>query len=80
MTPLFSRSGTGRKGLVTLICGALAAGGLVVIMIGATVVNLMSTMPAVAIVTVILGLLAVSVAYGRRTTSQLGTGKSQLAT
>ncbi|MFE3636187.1 DUF4331 domain-containing protein [Streptomyces cellostaticus] len=28
MTPLFSRSGTGRKGLVTLICGALAAGGL----------------------------------------------------
>ncbi|MFI5686411.1 DUF4331 domain-containing protein [Streptomyces sp. NPDC051636] len=28
MTPLFSRSGAGRKGLVTLICGALAAGGL----------------------------------------------------
>ncbi|MFE1880769.1 DUF4331 domain-containing protein [Streptomyces diastatochromogenes] len=28
MTPLFSRSGTGRKGLVSLICGALAAGGL----------------------------------------------------
>ncbi|MEU0336099.1 DUF4331 domain-containing protein [Streptomyces sp. NPDC006193] len=28
MTPLFSRSGTGRTGLVTLICGALAAGGL----------------------------------------------------
>ncbi|MFF8728413.1 DUF4331 domain-containing protein [Streptomyces sp. NPDC015171] len=28
MTPLFSRSATGRTGLVTLICGALAAGGL----------------------------------------------------
>ncbi|MER5910538.1 DUF4331 domain-containing protein [Streptomyces sp. NPDC001982] len=28
MTPHISRSGTGRKGLVTLICGALAAGGL----------------------------------------------------
>ncbi|MGW4568608.1 DUF4331 domain-containing protein [Streptomyces sp. NPDC004561] len=28
MTPLISRSGPGRKGLVTLICGALAAGGL----------------------------------------------------
>ncbi|MFS4096264.1 DUF4331 domain-containing protein [Streptomyces sp. AF1A] len=28
MTPLFSRSGARRTGLVTLICGALAAGGL----------------------------------------------------
>ncbi|WP_129309950.1 DUF4331 domain-containing protein [Streptomyces sp. L2] len=28
MTPLISRGGTGRKGLVPLICGALAAGGL----------------------------------------------------
>ncbi|MFE9453200.1 DUF4331 family protein [Streptomyces sp. NPDC006739] len=28
MTPLISRSGAGRKGLVTLICGALAAGGI----------------------------------------------------
>ncbi|WP_430382373.1 DUF4331 domain-containing protein [Streptomyces sp. P10-4] len=28
MTPLFPRSGAGRSGLVTLICGALAAGGL----------------------------------------------------
>ncbi|MGW3358881.1 DUF4331 domain-containing protein [Streptomyces bungoensis] len=28
MTPLFARSGRGRKGLVQLICGALAAGGL----------------------------------------------------
>ncbi|MEV5850197.1 DUF4331 domain-containing protein [Streptomyces sp. NPDC051985] len=28
MTPLISRSGAGRKGLVTLICGALATGGI----------------------------------------------------
>ncbi|MFD4603183.1 DUF4331 domain-containing protein [Streptomyces sp. NPDC058464] len=28
MTPLISRSGTGRKGLVTLICGALATGAI----------------------------------------------------
>lgn len=28
MTPLFARSGRGRKGLAQLICGALAAGGL----------------------------------------------------
>ncbi|MFJ9710524.1 DUF4331 domain-containing protein [Streptomyces sp. NPDC101234] len=28
MTPLISRSGMGRKGLVTLICGALATGGI----------------------------------------------------
>jgi uncharacterized membrane protein YphA (DoxX/SURF4 family) len=58
----------------------LAAGGLVIIMIGATVVNLTSTTPAVAIATVILGLLAASVAYGRRTKAELGTGKSQLTT
>jgi uncharacterized membrane protein YphA (DoxX/SURF4 family) len=44
----------------------LAAVGLVIIMIGATVINLMSIMPAVAIGTVILGLMAAAVAYGRR--------------
>jgi len=43
----------------------LAAGGLVVIMIGATAVNLTTTVPALAIFTAILGLLAVFVAYGR---------------
>ena len=43
----------------------LAAGGLVVIMIGATVVNLTTTVPALAIFTLILGLLAAFVAYGR---------------
>jgi hypothetical protein len=43
----------------------LAAAGLVVIMIGATVVNLTTTVPALAIFTAILGLLAAFVAYGR---------------
>src|SRR5215475_3382070 len=43
----------------------LAAAGLVVIMIGATAVNLTTTVPALAIFTAILGLLAVFVAYGR---------------
>ena len=44
----------------------LAASGLVVIMIGATVINLTTTIPAIAILTAILGLLAAFVAYGRR--------------
>jgi|SRR5215471_1701016 len=44
---------------------ALAAAGLVIIMLGATVVNLTTTVPALAILTVILGLLAAFVAYGR---------------
>jgi hypothetical protein len=43
----------------------LAAGGLVIIMIGATVINLTTTVPALAILTAILGLLAGFVAYGR---------------
>jgi hypothetical protein len=43
----------------------LAAAGLAVIMIGATVVNLTTTVPALAIFTAILGLLAAFVAYGR---------------
>jgi uncharacterized membrane protein YphA (DoxX/SURF4 family) len=43
----------------------LAAAGLVVIMIGATVVNLTTTVPALAIFTAILGLLAAFVAHGR---------------
>ncbi len=44
---------------------ALGAAGLVVIMIGATIVNLASGMPGVAILTAVLGLLAAFVAYGR---------------
>ena len=43
----------------------LAAVGLVIIMIGATVVNLMSGAPAVALITLVVGLLATFVAYGR---------------
>jgi uncharacterized membrane protein YphA (DoxX/SURF4 family) len=43
----------------------LAAAGLVIIMIGATVVNLMGGAPAVASITLFVGLLATFVAYGR---------------
>ena len=43
----------------------LAAAGLVVIMIGATVVNLVDGPAPVAAVTVVLGLLAAFVVYGR---------------
>ncbi|HTG14720.1 MAG TPA: DoxX family protein [Blastocatellia bacterium] len=43
----------------------LAAVGLVIIMIGATVVNLMSGAPAVALITLLAGLLATFVAYAR---------------
>lgn len=43
----------------------IGAAGLLIIMIGATVVNLLSGMPGVAILTAVLGLLAAFVAYGR---------------
>ena len=43
----------------------IGAVGLLVIMIGATVVNLLSGMPGAAILTAVLGLLAAFVAYGR---------------
>ena len=43
----------------------LAAAGLVIIMIGATVVNLVSGGGAAAVITLVLGLLAAFVAYGR---------------
>ncbi|HEV8483322.1 MAG TPA: DoxX family protein [Blastocatellia bacterium] len=43
----------------------LAAAGLVIIMIGATVVNLMGGSVGTALVTVVVGLLAAFVAYGR---------------
>lgn len=44
----------------------LAAGGLVIIMIGATVVNFISAMVPVALFTFVIGLLAAFVGYGRR--------------
>ena len=43
----------------------LGAAGLVIIMLGATVVNIANGMAPVAIPTVILGVLAAYVAYGR---------------
>jgi uncharacterized membrane protein len=43
----------------------LAAAGLVIIMAGASVINVINGMATFAIPTVILGLLAASVAYGR---------------
>jgi len=42
----------------------LAAAGLVIIMIGATVVNIMSGAVPVALLTIVVGLLAAFVAYG----------------
>ena len=44
----------------------LAAAGLVIIMIGATVVTLVGGMVAVALMNVVVALLAAFVAYGRR--------------
>ena len=43
----------------------LAAAGLVIIMIGATVVNLVGGGVAMALITLVVGLLAAFVAYGR---------------
>jgi uncharacterized membrane protein YphA (DoxX/SURF4 family) len=43
----------------------LAAAGLVIIMIGATVINVMGGDVAPAVITVVVGLLAVFIAYGR---------------
>jgi hypothetical protein len=43
----------------------LAAAGLVIIMIGATVTNLVNGPQAIAVVTVVLGALAATVAWGR---------------
>ena len=43
----------------------LAAAGLVIIMIGGTVINVMGGDVAPAVITVVVGLLAVFIAYGR---------------
>lgn len=43
----------------------LAAGGLVIIMIGATIVNVVGGGVAPTLITLVVGLLAASVAYGR---------------
>ena len=49
---------------------SLAASGLVIIMIGATVVNLLSGFIVVALITLVVGLLAAFVAYQRRPKSR----------
>jgi uncharacterized membrane protein len=43
----------------------LGAGGLVIIMIGATVINIANGTPMFAIPTVVLGLMAASIVWGR---------------
>lgn len=54
----------------------LAAAGLVIIMIGATVVNLIGGSAPTALITVALGLLAAFVAYGRWRAMPSGEFKS----
>ena len=49
----------------------VAAAGLVIIMIGATVITVMGGAIAPAVVPFIVGVLAASVAYGRASSSQL---------
>jgi hypothetical protein len=49
----------------------VAAAGLVIIMIGATVVTVMGGAVAPALVPLVVGLLAASVAYGRTRTARL---------
>jgi len=51
----------------------VAAAGLVVIMVGAVVVTMMGGSIAPALVPLIVGVLAASVAYGRTRTAQLTT-------
>jgi len=51
----------------------VAAAGLVVIMVGAVVVTMMGGSIAPALVPLIVGVLAASVAYGRMRTAQLTT-------
>ena len=51
----------------------VAAAGLVIIMAGATVITMMGGAIAPALVPLIVGVLAASVAYGRTRTAQLRT-------
>ena len=52
----------------------LAAAGLVIIMIGATVVTLMTADVALALIPLVVGLLSAFVAYGRWRLAPLSTG------
>jgi uncharacterized membrane protein YphA (DoxX/SURF4 family) len=58
----------------------LGAAGLVVIMIGATVVNIVDGPAPFAIVTGILGLMAAYVAYGRWLTTRAGAARQHART
>jgi hypothetical protein len=58
----------------------LAASGLVIIMIGATVVNLMGGLIVIAVVTAITGLLAAFVAYKRRQPLAAESGEANTRT
>ncbi len=56
----------------------LGAAGLVIIMIGATVINIINGMAAFAILTIVLGLMAAYVAYGR--SAMVRAGQAQTPT
>jgi len=58
----------------------LAAAGLVIIMIGATVVTLMTGGGAMAAIPLVVGLLAAFVAYGRWRLAPLGRSAQTLST
>jgi DoxX-like family len=53
----------------------LAAGGLVIIMIGATAVTIQAGQPGPALFPAVVGLLAAFIAYGRSRIAPLSTGK-----
>ena len=63
----------GAIGLILPGLTPVAAAGLVVIMVGAVVVTMMGGSIASALVPLIVGVLAASVAYGRTRTAQLTT-------
>ena len=57
----------------------LAAAGLVIIMIGATVINIVNGMGAFAILTIVLGVMAAYVAYGRSAMLRAGQARALTA-
>ncbi len=57
----------------------LGAAGLVIIMIGATVINIIDGMAAFAILTIVLGLMAAYVAHGRSAMVRAGQAQTPTA-
>jgi hypothetical protein len=49
----------------------LAASGIIILMVGATIYNLMASLAGAAVMTAVLGLLALFIAYGRRSWAQI---------